>query len=185
MSRIGKKPIHIPPGVEVVINGSKISVKGVKGEIARILHPSITIKKTDNILVLEPDERMGKNKNASALWGLSRALVFNMVQGVSEGYSKALEIQGVGYRAQLQEKMLVLSLGFSHPVNFEIPEGIYIKVEGNNIVVSGVDKELVGQSTATIRSLRKPEPYKGKGIRYVGEHVRRKVGKKAAAATTK
>jgi len=183
MSRIGKQPINMPNGVEAVISGNTVLIKGAKGELKREFHPGVIVTKDNGILCVLQKQ---KNRDSSAIWGLSRALLFNMVKGVTDGYSKQLEIQGVGYRAQIQDNNLVLSLGFSHQVNFPIPAGISIKVDGNTMIeVSGIDKELVGQTAANIRTLRKPEPYKGKGIRYKGEHVRRKVGKKAAAATTK
>lgn len=179
MSRIGKQPIHLPEGVEAVISGSNVLIRGPKGELQREFHPNITVTKDERVLSVQPKEA---SRESSAIWGLTRALLFNMVKGVTEGYSKELEIQGVGYRAQVQGRNLVLSLGFSHQINFPIADGADIKVEGNIMEVSGIDKELVGQIAARIRALRKPEPYKGKGIRYKGEHVRRKVGKKAAAA---
>ncbi len=182
MSRIGKQPIKIPEQVEVLISGNRVSVKGPKGELTREFHPAVVVAKEDNVIVIHPRQT---SRESSALWGLSRALLFNMVHGVTEGYSKQLEIHGVGYRAQVQDKNLVLSLGFSHQINFPIPEGIDVKVEGNAIGVSGINKELVGQTAAKVRGFRKPEPYKGKGIRYYGEHVRLKVGKKVAATSTK
>lgn len=163
----------------MTIEGDKISVKGPQGEITRNLPPDITAIKEDEVILLKPKES-SRRKDISALWGLGRALTANMVQGVKGGFSKSLEIQGVGYRAELKGNNLVLHLGFSHQIEFSVPEGINIKVEGNTIEVSGVEKDLVGQTAANIRAFRKPEPYKGKGIRYKGEQVRRKVGKKAA-----
>jgi len=180
MSRIGKQLIDLPSGVSVVISDSNVLVKGPKGELSREFHPRVIVTKEGNRLKVQPKPKQRRGDDA-AIWGLSRALLFNMVKGVSEGYIKQLEIQGVGYRAQMQGKSLVLFLGFSHQINFPIPDGIDIKVEGNAIELSGIDKELVGQTAAKIRALRKPEPYKGKGIRYKDEHVKRKVGKKAAA----
>ena len=152
MSRIGKQPIQIPSNVDVKIEGDRISVKGPKGALSRIIHSSILVEKDENVLAVKPKE----SKNSSALWGLSRALIFNMVHGVSEGYSKILEIEGVGYRAQMQGEKLVLQLGFSHMIELSIPEGISINVDGNTIEVSGIDKYLVGQVAANIRAFKKP-----------------------------
>ncbi len=176
MSRIGKMPIDVPPGVQVTIQGSKVSVQGPKGEMARTFHKDISVRVEDNQLIVT---RPTDNRVHRSLHGLTRALLANMVQGVHEGFRKELEIQGVGYRAQLEGDTLVLLVGYSHPVQIEPPLGITLSVEkGNrNITVEGVDKELVGRVAAEIRAVRKPEPYKGKGIRYVGEHVRRKAGK--------
>ncbi|HJX37932.1 MAG TPA: 50S ribosomal protein L6 [Anaerolineae bacterium] len=176
MSRIGKMPIDVPSGVQVTIQGSGVSVKGPKGEMARTFHKDISVRLEDNRLVVS---RPTDNRVHRALHGLTRALLANMVQGVHEGFRKELEIQGVGYRAQLEGDKLILTVGYSHPVQIEPPPGITLTVEkGNrNIAVEGVDKELVGRVAAEIRAVRKPEPYKGKGIRYVGEHVRRKAGK--------
>lgn len=178
MSRIGKQPITIPDKVEVTVGGNNISAKGPKGELSLEVHPSIIVEKDGSIVSVKSK----RSKNSSALWGLMRALIFNMIHGVNEGYSKKLEIEGVGYRAQVQGKNLVMQLGFSHPIEFFIPDGISVGVEGNVIEVSGIDKQLVGSVSAKIRSFKKPEPYKGKGIHYKGEHIRRKVGKKAATA---
>lgn len=175
MSRIGKQPIEIPENVDVKIDDDLAIVKGPKGELSQRIHPEINIEITDGEIIV----KRKREGNSSALWGLTRALIANMVQGVSEGYQKKLEIEGVGYRAQVQDDKLVLNLGFSHIIEFSIPEEVVINVEGNIIQVSGIDKQLVGQVAAEIRSFRKPEPYKGKGIHYVGEHVRRKAGKKA------
>ncbi len=181
MSRIGKKPITIPEGIEVGIKDNKITVKGPKGSLDLVFDPKILVeKKKEEILVsiLKPDQ---KQKKPRALWGLTRSLINNNVIGVSKGFKKELEIQGVGYRASIQDQKLILELGFSHSIEYEIPEGIKVKIEKNIISVSGIDKQKVGQVAAEIRSFRKPEPYKGKGIRYLGEQVRRKVGKKAVA----
>ena len=177
MSRIGKQPIKIPDNVEVVISDGHILVKGPKGELSMDVHPLIFVEKKDGALLVKPNS---EEKNSAALWGLTRALIFNMVLGVVAGYSKKLDIEGVGYKAEVRDKNLVMRLGFSHPVEFPIPENISINVEGNSIEVSGIDKGLVGQVSAKVRSFKKPEPYKGKGIRYRGEYVRRKTGKKAA-----
>lgn len=176
MSRIGLKPIAIPAGVEVKINDNNyIVVKGPKGQLEQQLHRDMKINIEDNeITVVRPTE----NKKHKSLHGLTRTLIANMIEGVTKGYSKTLEIVGVGYRAQKQGKKLVLTLGFSHPVEMEAPEGIEIEVPANNkIIVKGIDKQKVGNYAAVIRELRKPEPYKGKGIRYEGEVIRRKEGK--------
>jgi len=175
MSRIGKRPITIPSKVTVTINGSHVAVKGPKGELDRVLPSAVTVEQEgDTILVKRHDE----SRLSRQLHGLSRTLVANMVDGVSQGFQKRLEIQGVGYRAQVQGRNLVLSLGYSHPVQIEPPEGIQLAVENNtNVIVSGFDKELVGNVAAQIRDKRPPEPYKGKGVRYAGEVVRRKAGK--------
>jgi len=178
MSRIGKQPIQIPPGVEVKIDGASVLVKGPKGELSINVHPSILVENSGDALTFKPKQKDG----SFAIWGLSRALVFNMVKGATDGFDKRLEIEGVGYRAEVQGRNLALQLGFSHKINFAIPDGINIIVKDNVIDIFGIDKQLVGQVAASIRSFRKPEPYKGKGIHYRGEHIRRKTGKKAAAA---
>ncbi|MFH1582583.1 MAG: 50S ribosomal protein L6 [bacterium] len=177
MSRIGKNPIEIPAGVEVKIEGQKVVVKGPKGELSREFRPEVKIEMKDNIILTSISS---EEKLAKSLWGLTRMLLFNMVSGVSEGFQKQLEIQGVGYKADISGNDLNLNIGFSHPVKLEIPEGLTTTVEKNIITISGIDKEAVGQFAANVRKVRKPEPYKGKGIRYVGEYVRRKVGKKVA-----
>lgn len=177
MSRIGKQPIPIPQNVEVMVENGMVRVKGPKGELVQSIHPAIEVEKKDGMIFVKPK----KEKDSSALWGLTRALIFNMTRGVTEGYQKKLEIEGVGFRAQLQGNTLSLNIGFSHPVVYAIPEGISVSVDGNVIEVSGIDKYLVGQVAAHVRSFKKPEPYKGKGIHYVGERIRRKAGKKAAA----
>lgn len=181
MSRIGKQPISLPDGVEVTITEGRILVRGPKGELVHLIHPAIGIQKIGRELLVKPIEE--KAKNSSSLWGLTRALVSNLVKGVTEGYSKKLEIEGVGFRAEVRGSTLVLSLGFSHPVEYTIPQGVSLTVQGNVIEIVGIDKYLTGQVAADIRSFRKPEPYKGKGIRYAGEHIRRKVGKKVATTT--
>ena len=175
MSRIGKRPINIPNKVTIGIEGSHISVKGPKGELSRVLPAAVTVEQSgETLLVLRRDE----SRSSRQLHGLSRTLVANMVEGVSQGFQTRLEIQGVGYRAQVQGRNLNLNVGYSHPVQISPPEGIQLAVEGNtNVIVSGFDKELVGNIAAQIRDVRPPEPYKGKGIRYVGEVVRRKAGK--------
>ena len=176
MSRIGRMPIAIPAGVTVEIaENNKVTVKGPKGELSRVLPEAMDIKLDgDQVTVTRPND-LKKNK---ALHGLTRTLIYNMVVGVTEGYEKKLEVNGVGYRAQKQGKKLVLSLGYSHPVEMEDPEGIETVLDGQNLItVKGIDKEKVGQYAAEIRSKRAPEPYKGKGIKYDTEVIRRKVGK--------
>lgn len=179
MSRIGKKTIEIPQAVEVTIENNLVKVKGPKGELERYIRPEIKIEKKNNQITVAPKK---ETKKTNALWGLSRTLIFNMIEGVAKGYEKKLEIQGIGYKANLEGEDLVLSVGFSHPVRVNKIEGIKFEVEKNIITVSGINKELVGQITAKIRKIKKPEPYKGKGIRYLGEEVRRKAGKKAVSA---
>lgn len=177
MSKIGKQLIIIPENVEIKINQQEIKVKGPQGELSQSIPPQIKLILKEQELQVIPQE---KSKNNSALWGLLRALIFNMVKGVTEGFEKKLEIEGVGYRASLQGNKLILSLGFSHPIEVVAPAGIEFKVDKNVITISGIDKQIVGQIAAKIRAYRKPEPYKGKGIHYVGEVIRRKAGKKAA-----
>ena len=176
MSRIGRMPIAVPAGVTVdIAENNKVTVKGPKGELSRVLPEAMDIKLDgDNVVVTRPND-LKKNKS---LHGLTRTLIYNMIVGVTEGYTKVLEVNGVGYRAQKQGKKLVLSLGYSHPVEMEDPEGIETVLDGQNkITVKGNDKEKVGQYAAEIRSKRAPEPYKGKGIKYETEVIRRKVGK--------
>lgn len=178
MSRVGKQAIKIESGVEVRIEDKEIIVKGPKGELKKSLFDSLDIKiEGDQIVIIPKDEE----NETRAFWGLQRTLIANMIEGVSKGFSKKLELVGVGYRAQMQGTKLSIEIGFSHPVDFEAPEGITFEADKTSITVSGIDKELVGQIAANIRKVRKPEPYKGKGIRYEGEYVRRKVGKKAGA----
>ncbi|NEP43786.1 MAG: 50S ribosomal protein L6 [Okeania sp. SIO2H7] len=175
MSRIGKRPIDIPNKVTVTIDGQEVKVKGPKGELSWVLPPEITLTQEGEKLVVKPKN---DTRKARQRYGLSRTLVANMVEGVSKGFEKRLEIQGVGYRAQVQGRNLTLNVGYSNPVQMPAPEGINIAVENNtNLIVSGIDKQLVGNTAAKIRSVRPPEVYKGKGIRYVGEMVRRKAGK--------
>lgn len=180
MSRIGRMPIPVPSGVSVDIQGTRVTVKGPKGQLQRDLHPDMQIDRQDDAVVVARPSDSGKHR---ALHGLTRALLANMVQGVSNGFTKELVIEGVGYRADLQDKNLVLSLGFSHPVVMTPPDGISFEVaRGNrNITIQGIDKELVGEVAARIRRLRPPEPYKGKGIAYAGEKIRRKAGKAGKA----
>ncbi len=179
MSRIGRAPIVIPAGVSVTVaDDNQVKVKGPKGELSRQIHQDIKVTIEGNVITVT---RPSDDKNHRSLHGLSRTLINNMVVGVTEGFSKNLEINGVGYRAQKQGKNLNLSLGFSHPVVVEPPKGIEFDVpSANAITVSGIDKEVVGQVAAEIRSFREPEPYKGKGIKYAGEHIRRKEGKAGA-----
>ncbi|MGY3766313.1 50S ribosomal protein L6 [Vagococcus vulneris] len=175
MSRIGNKPVVVPAGVTVSQSGNTVTVKGPKGELTREFSPNITLNIEEGVVTLSRPDDSKENKT---IHGTMRANLNNMVVGVSEGFEKALELIGVGYRAQLQGKKLVLSVGYSHPVDFEAPEGITIEVPSNtSIIVKGSNKEVVGELAANIRGVRPPEPYKGKGIRYVGEHVRRKEGK--------
>ena len=175
MSRIGKLPIAVPAGVEVTIDGATVTAKGPKGELTRTFQPMMIIEREgDEILVKRPDD----TREARSLHGLTRTLIHNMVEGVSTGFSKKLQLVGVGYRAALKGKDLEMQLGYSHLVHVEAPEGITFEVPSQTeIIVSGPSKEMVGQVAANIRKWRKPEPYKGKGIRYDGEFVRRKVGK--------
>jgi large subunit ribosomal protein L6 len=175
MSRIGKLPINLPKGVEVAIEGQSVAVKGPKGSLSREFHPLVEIAKQEGVLSVKPRETTQQGR---ALWGLSRTLLNNMVVGVSAGFTKVMEINGVGYRAEVAGTTLKMALGFSHPVIFELPEGIACTVEKNTILtVTGIDKELLGQTCAKIRAWRPPEPYKGKGIKFAGEIIRRKVGK--------
>ncbi|MEE1245029.1 MAG: 50S ribosomal protein L6 [Acutalibacteraceae bacterium] len=177
MSRIGKKPIAIPAGVDVKINGSEVTVKGPKGELKNTFNADIGIAMENNeVIVTRPSD----DKEHRALHGLTRTLIANMVEGVSNGYKKELEVNGVGYRAQKQGKNLVMNLGYSHQVIMPEVDGITIEVPNNNsIIISGADKQKVGQFAAEVREKRPPEPYKGKGIKYVDEHIRRKEGKAA------
>ena len=179
MSRIGKKPILIPEKVEININGQKVTVIGPKGELFREIRPEIKVEIKDNQIFAQPQI---ETKETNAFWGLSRALLANMIKGVIEGYEKKLEIQGIGFKAALEGEDLVLQVGFSHSVKVKAPSGIKFSVEKNIIIISGIDKEKVGLFASKIRKIKPPEPYKGKGIRYQGEIVRRKVGKRAATA---
>lgn len=175
MSRIGRLPISVPAGVEVSVDGSVVKVKGAKGELTHVLAAPITATVEDGIVQVS---RPNNEREARALHGLSRSLVANMIQGVSEGFTKKLEIVGTGYRVQAKGSDLEFALGYSHSVPFAAPEGITLSVEGNNkVTVSGIDKQQVGQVAAKIRSLRLPDPYKGKGVKYAGEQIRRKAGK--------
>jgi large subunit ribosomal protein L6 len=176
MSRIGKKSVPVPAGVTATIDGQLVSVKGPKGELKQVLNEFVLVKMQADGIKVDPKDQ---TKLARSSWGLSRTLVANMVQGVTTGFSKSLEINGVGYRAALNGKVLQLNLGYSHDVNYEVPAGIEIKVpKPTEIVVSGIDKQRVGQVAAEIREYRGPEPYKGKGVKYAGEKIFRKEGKK-------
>lgn len=177
MSRIGKMPILLPEDVKVEISDRDVKVIGPKSELSLRIKPGVDLNKKDNELLVEIKN---ENRETAKLYGLTRTLISNMVKGVSEGFEKNLEFHGVGYRANVEGRTLVMHLGFSHPIKYTPREGVDIKVEKNIITVSGADKQLVGQTAAEIREFRKPEPYKGKGIRYVGERVRRKAGKVAA-----
>lgn len=182
MSRIGKLPITVPNGVTVDVKGTHVKVKGPKGELEFTFHPRVNIQLDGSTLkvVRDSEEKIDKS-----LHGVTRTLLSNMVEGVSKGFSKQLEIQGVGYRAQISGSKLTLFLGFSHPIEFMAPKGITITIDAekkNILTVAGIDKQLVGEISAKIREYKKPEPYKGKGIRYVGEYVQRKAGKAAASA---
>jgi len=177
MSRIGKNPISIPAGVDVKVDGSVIEVKGPKGVLTQAIHPLVVIEKVEDAVVIKIKDETDRFQRA--LWGLFGSLVRNMVLGVTEGFTKKLEINGVGMKAAVSGKNLVLNVGFSHPVNFIIPESTNISVEGNVITVTGTDKQVVGETAAQIKKIKKVEPYKGKGIKYVGETVIRKAGKAA------
>ncbi len=183
MSRIGRLPIPVPSGVDVTIDGRQVTVKGPKGTLSRALHPDMTLSREDGTLVVT---RPTEQKTHKQLHGLTRTLVNNMVVGVTDGYRKGLEITGVGYRAALNGRKLTLNLGYSHQIEIDPPEGITFEVENpTRLAVVGIDKELVGQIAAYIRSRRKPEPYKGKGIRYAGEQILRKAGKAGKVGTGK
>jgi large subunit ribosomal protein L6 len=177
MSRIGNKPIEIPAGVTVDVGPGRVTVNGPKGELVQAVDQDMTIKVDDGVLTVSRPTDRGEHR---ALHGLTRSLIANMVEGVTNGFEKRLQIQGVGYRAKPQGKSLELSLGFSHPVSVQAPDGIEFDVpQPTEVIVRGIDKQLVGETAAQIRRHRPPEPYKGKGVRYADEHVRRKVGKRA------
>jgi large subunit ribosomal protein L6 len=177
MSRIGKQPIEIPDGVEVDVKPGSVTVKGPKGELNQVVDPDMKVELDNGTVKVERPTDRGEHR---ALHGLTRSLIANMVQGVTDGYEKRLEIQGVGYRAQLKGKALEMALGYSHPVTIQAPDGIEFEVpQPTEVVVRGIDKQMVGEIAARVRKSRPPEPYKGKGVRYAGEHVRRKVGKRA------
>ncbi|MBI4714938.1 MAG: 50S ribosomal protein L6 [Nitrospirae bacterium] len=175
MSRIGKKPVEIPAGVEVRVEGRTVTMKGPKGTLMKSFHPKVSIQKEDQAVQVT---LQGTEREFQPLHGLTRTLVANMAEGVFRGFRKILEVNGVGYRAQVQGRNLVMTLGFSHPVTYALPEGIQAEVEKQTVItLSGVDKELLGQVAADIRSYRVPDPYKAKGVRYRGEVIRRKAGK--------
>jgi large subunit ribosomal protein L6 len=180
LSRVGKNPIQIPKGVEINIEGLTVKVKGPLGNLTQKIHQDIKVKiEGAQVIVTRPSDA----RNHRSLHGLTRTLVANMVKGVTEGFSKTLTIEGVGFRGEVKGELLVLQLGFSHPVEYKIPKGIIIKMEGQTkIIVTGADKQVVGETAAEIRELRGPEPYKGTGIRYLGEYIKRKVGKTGVAA---
>lgn len=175
MSRIGKKPVVIPAGVTVEIKDEILKVKGPKGELTLVLHPKVLIQYKDSEILVSVKKQ--EDKSERALWGLFRALINNMVVGVTTGFTKVLEINGVGYKAALTGRKLVLNLGYSHPIEMEVPIGLEAKVEKNVITITGSDRQAVGQFAAVVRSMREPEPYKGKGIKYSDEVIRRKAGK--------
>jgi len=181
VSRVGRMPLAIPEGVEVQIEGQRVRVKGPKGELEQEFRPELTIKEDNGVLLVT---RSSDEPSIRALHGLTRSLLNNMILGTTQGFEKTLEVQGVGYRAELKGKSLMLYVGFSHPVEVQPPEGIHFSVEGKGdiIKITGFDRQLVGQVAADVRKNRPPEPYKGKGIRYVGEHVRRKAGKAGRVA---
>ena len=174
MSRIGRAPITVPAGVEVTINGSTVTAKGPKGELTKTMHSNIAIAMEGNVITVT---RPNDAKENRALHGLTRTLIANMVEGVANGYKKELEINGIGYRAEKKGNDLFMKIGFSHDVIMDAPEGVSVEVNGNKVTVSGADKQKVGQFAAEIREKRPPEPYKGKGIKYVDEYIRRKEGK--------
>jgi len=177
MSRIGKKPVTVPEGVDIDVGSGLVSVKGPKGALSQVISRDMKVAVADGTLTVERPTDRGEHR---ALHGLTRSLIANMVEGVTNGYEKRLEIQGVGYRAALSGRNLNLSVGFSHPVQVEAPEGVEFEVpQQTEVIVRGIDKQAVGEMAARIRRVRPPEPYKGKGIRYAGEQVRRKVGKRA------
>ncbi|MEA2114259.1 MAG: 50S ribosomal protein L6 [Thermodesulfobacteriota bacterium] len=181
MSRIGKEPIVLPAGIKVELKGTHVRVSGGKGALERDIRPEVEIKQEDNQLIFSPK---GNSKRVMAFWGLTRTLINNMVIGVDKGFEKKLVVEGVGYRGKVSGSTLVLNVGYSNPVEFKLPEGISADIDKDNIItVSGINKELVGQVAARIREIRKPEPYKGKGIRYIDEHIVRKAGKTGAAAS--
>lgn len=180
MSRIGKQPIALPSGVKVEIQGTHIKVTGSKGALERDIRPEIDVKQDGDRLIVTP---RGTSKKVQAFWGMTRSLLNNMVVGVDKGFQKKLVVEGVGYRAKVERSILTLNVGYSNPVDFQLPDGIAADVDKNNVItLDGIDKELLGLTAARIRQIRKPEPYKGKGIRYVDEYIARKVGKAGAGA---
>lgn len=178
MSRIGKKPVEIPQGVTVELKDNKVTVSGTKGKLELSIVHDVKVEIKDNLVVVE---KGNSSKKAKAMWGTTSRLISNMIEGVSNGFSKTLELNGVGFRMEVAGKKLKMALGFSHPVEVEIREGLEAKIENNALTISGIDKQKVGQFASEIRSLKPVEPYKGKGFRYAGEIVRRKEGKKASS----
>jgi large subunit ribosomal protein L6 len=176
MSRVGKKPIPIPEKTKITYKDKVLSVQGEKGVLTRMIHPDVDLKIEDKILTILVDRQ---DKKTKALWGMTRALISNMVSGVSAGFERALEINGLGYRAELKGNSIELQLGYSHPISFPLPDGITAKVDKNIIRLSGIDKDLLGLTASSIRRLRPPEPYKGKGVKYAEERIIRKAGKTA------
>lgn len=178
MSRIGKKPVEIPQGVTVELKDNKVTVSGSKGKLELVIVHDVKVEIKDNLVVVE---KGNSSKKARAMWGTTNRLIGNMIEGVSNGFSKTLELNGVGFRMEVVGKKLKMALGFSHPVEVEIEDGLEAKVENNTLTITGIDKQRVGQIASEIRALKPVEPYKGKGFRYVGEIVRRKEGKKASS----
>lgn len=174
MSRVGKRPISIPDSVDVRYESRRLKIKGPKGELSRVIHNDVNLDVKDGFIHVLSSNEM---KRVKALQGLTRTLIENMVVGVTEGFNRVLEVNGVGYRVDVKSDVLTLSLGFSHPVTYKLPEGVSASADKNKIVLSGIDKELLGATAAAIRKFRGPEPYKGKGIKYAEEHIRRKAGK--------
>ena len=181
MSRIGRKTIEIPEGVEVQATAGKVICKGSGGQLERTVDSRFKIGVEDKMLTVKVEDEKNMDQETSALWGTTSAHIRNMIEGVNKGFTKKLEINGVGYSAQASGRKLTLKMGYSHPVEIEAPEGVEFKVEKNIVSVTGINREVVGQVAANVRAVRTPEPYKGKGIKYIDEHVRRKVGKKAVA----
>lgn len=177
MSRIGKKPVVIPQGVTVTVEKSLVTVKGPKGTLSFEHHQDVSLKISENEFIVEKE---GKAKSAPAVWGTTARVIQNMIEGVVNGFKKQLELSGVGFRMSVAGKTITMALGFSHPVVVEVPEGLNVAIEGNTMTVEGIDKHKVGQFAANIRALKPVEPYKGKGFKYAGEHVRRKEGKKSS-----
>jgi len=177
MSRIGKKPIQIPKGVTIDLKDDLLSVKGPKGGLQRKIHPKVSLQVDDDQILVSVQDNA---RETNALHGLYGALIANMVTGVSQGFEKVLEIVGIGYRAELSGSVATFHLGYSHPIKYELPKGVYAKIERSKITLTGIDKEILGMTAAKIRGFRKPEPYKGKGIKYAEEYIRRKAGKTGA-----
>jgi len=176
MSRVGKKPIEISDKIKITYSDRILTVSGEKGTLTRTIHPDVNLNIEDNSLTVTIDNM---DKKTRSLWGMTRALIANMVTGVSQGFERALEINGIGYRAELKGKNIEFNLGYSHPIDFPLPEGISANIDKNIIKLSGIDKDLLGYTASNIRSLRPPEPYKGKGVKYAGEYIQRKAGKTA------